>query len=102
MSTPIRLQEENVPLGLKYHHVDVFSSKPLSGQQISGEQQTVTEIGQVRVDAQFPGIAERADHFEFLRQILIFPIFHFALVRRRKLGDPLEGPPDFRGGDGVF
>ena len=35
MSTQLRTQEANVPLGLKYHHVDVFSSKPLSGNGVT-------------------------------------------------------------------
>ena len=35
MSTPLRLQEASVPLGLKYHHVDVFSNKPLSGNGVT-------------------------------------------------------------------
>ena len=28
-------QKASVPLGLKYHHVDVFSSKPLSGNGVT-------------------------------------------------------------------
>jgi len=35
MSTPLRPQEASLPLGLKYHHVDVFSSKPLSGNGVT-------------------------------------------------------------------
>ncbi len=35
MGTPLRPQGASVPLGLKYHHVDVFSSKPLSGNGVT-------------------------------------------------------------------
>jgi hypothetical protein len=35
MSTPLRPQEARVPLGLNYYHVDVFSSKPLSGNGVT-------------------------------------------------------------------
>lgn len=35
MSTPTKRQEASAPLSLKYRHVDVFSSKPLSGNGVT-------------------------------------------------------------------
>lgn len=59
MVTPLRPQEATVPLGLKYHHVDVFSSKPLSGNGV-----TVFRLGEALPTAVMQELTREMRQFE--------------------------------------
>jgi len=49
-------------------------------EQGAGEKKAVAEIGEVGVDAEFPSISKRADHFGFLREIFVFAIFNVPAI----------------------
>ena len=59
-------------------------------QQLLGQPQSVAQIGQVGMDAQFPGVPERLDHLGFLGQVVIRAVLHVALV-----GEGLKVRPVF-------
>src|ERR1700683_1728061 len=49
-------------------------------QQFSSEKQAVAKVREVGVDAKFPGVAEGADHFRFLREVLVFAVFNVTAI----------------------
>ena len=73
---------------------DLHKNASAVGEQFPRKQQTIAQVRQIGVNAQFPSIAERFDHFRFLRQILVFAVFHVALIHERlKIGavfDPIR------------
>ena len=55
---------------------------PAVGQQFPRQQQAVAQIGQVGMDAQFPGVPESFDHLRLLGQVLVLFILHIPLVHK--------------------
>jgi hypothetical protein len=49
-------------------------------EKVTGKEEAVAEIGEVGVDAEFPGVAEGADHFWFLGEVFVFAIFNVAAI----------------------
>ena len=49
-------------------------------EEIAGEEETVAEIGEVGVDAEFPGVAEGANHFGFLGEVFVLAVFDVAAI----------------------
>src|SRR5690606_618973 len=47
-------------------------------QKLPRQQQPVTQIRQIGVNAQLPGIPERLDHFRLLGQVLVLAVFDVA------------------------
>jgi len=52
-------------------------------EEIAGEEETVAEIGEVGVDAEFPSIAEGADHFWFLGKVFVLAVLDVAAIDER-------------------
>ena len=49
-------------------------------EEVAGEEQAVAKIGEVGVDAEFPGVAEGADHFWFLGEVFVLAVFNVAAI----------------------
>jgi hypothetical protein len=49
-------------------------------QQFAGQQQAVAQVGEVGVDAQFPGVAEGADLLRLGGQVFVLAVFNFSLT----------------------
>jgi hypothetical protein len=49
-------------------------------EEIAGEEEAVAEIGEVGVDAEFPGVAEGADHFGFLGEVFVLAVLDVAAI----------------------
>ena len=49
-------------------------------EEVAGEEEAVAEIGEVGVDAEFPGVAEGADHFWFLGEVFVLAVFDVAAI----------------------
>ena len=49
-------------------------------EEVAGEEEAVAEIGEVGVDAEFPGVAEGADHFWFLSEVFVLAVFDVAAI----------------------
>ena len=47
------------------------------------QQSSIAEIGEVRVDAEFPGVSEGSNLLRFSRQIFIFSVSDLALSHKR-------------------
>ena len=49
-------------------------------EELAGEEEAVAEIGEVGVDAEFPGVAECADHFWFLGEVFVLAVLDVAAI----------------------
>jgi hypothetical protein len=49
-------------------------------EEIAGEEEAVAEIGEVGVDAEFPGVAEGTDHFGFLGEVFVLAVLDVATI----------------------
>src|SRR5579862_1894716 len=49
-------------------------------EEVAGEEEAVAEIGEVGMDAEFPGIAEGADHFGFLGEVFVLAVLDVAAI----------------------
>src|ERR1700738_4277877 len=49
-------------------------------EEFASEEEAVAEISEVGVDAEFPGVAEGADHFWFLGEVFVLAVFDVAMV----------------------
>jgi hypothetical protein len=52
------------------------------GEEFAGHRQAVAQVGEVRVDAERPGVAVRLDHFRFAGEVL-FTVLHVTLAELR-------------------
>ena len=50
------------------------------GSAARGHEQTVPHVGQVRVEAQLPGVAVGLDHLRLAGQVLVVVVFDVALA----------------------
>src|SRR5437867_7437207 len=62
---------------------DLYETRSTLMQKFARQQQAVTKISQVRMDAQFPCISEGTDHLRFLSQIFVLPVFYITPVNER-------------------
>jgi hypothetical protein len=49
-------------------------------EEIAGEEEAVAEIGEIGVDAEFPGVAEGANHFGFLGEVFVLAVLDVAAI----------------------
>ena len=54
---------------------------PLSVSSSRATRQAIAQVCQIRMDAQFPGVAERADLLRLARGVLGLPVLHVPLAR---------------------
>lgn len=52
-------------------------------QKFPCQQKTVAQVGEIGMDAEFPGVTERLDHFGFLGEVVVLAVFDIALVDER-------------------
>ncbi len=66
---------------------DLYKYTAAVCKKLPHQQQPVAQICQVRMNSKLPCIAERFDHFRFLRQIFVFSVFYITLINKRlKIG----------------
>ena len=49
-------------------------------EEVAGEKEAVAEIGEIGMDAEFPGVAEGTNHFRFLGEVFVFAVFDVAAI----------------------
>ncbi len=59
---------------------DLDEARPALMQKLPGEKEAVAQVGQVRVDAEFPSVAEGPDHLRLLGQVVVLAVLDVALV----------------------
>jgi hypothetical protein len=64
---------------------DLYEARAAFVQYLPRQQQPIAQVGQVRVDAQLPGVAEGADHLRLLRQVLVAAVLVSEVARRSVL-----------------
>ncbi len=70
--------------------VDLYEDAAAFGQQFARQQQAVAQVGQIRVDAQLPGVAVGFDLFRFVGEVFVL-VLHVAAVEARL---EVAGVPD--------
>ena len=61
---------------------DLHKDAARIGEQLAGDNKAVTQVGQVAVDAESPGVTVCLDHFQLAGQVALL-IFHIALADLR-------------------
>ena len=61
---------------------DLHEHAPALAQQLPGQQQPIPQIGEIRMNAQLPGIPEGPDLLRLAGEVLVLAILHVPLIHK--------------------